>query len=119
MGIPPAPGLNVCGFGHCERRGKARKQVAVILAFGHALGAHEALGSPDALSGLLEVFHRLFEDGVFVGYDRSIWLDSIIPRVDRPGYPSGCPGLHNALGRALWTYRAGAIPPLLGVAFSP
>ena len=41
--IPPTPGLEVCSFGHGERRRKARKQVAVVLAFGHALRAHEAL----------------------------------------------------------------------------
>jgi hypothetical protein len=44
----------------------------VVLAIGHALRAHEALGRPDALSGFLEVVHRLFEDGVFVGHDQSI-----------------------------------------------
>jgi hypothetical protein len=44
----------------------------VVLAFGHALRAHEALGRPYAPSGFLEVVHRLFEDGVFVGHDKSI-----------------------------------------------
>ena len=44
----------------------------MVLTFRHALSAHEALGRPDALSGFLEVVHRLFEDGVFVGHDRSI-----------------------------------------------
>jgi hypothetical protein len=44
----------------------------VVLAIGHTLGAHEALGRPDTLPGFLEVVHRLFEDGVFVGHDRSI-----------------------------------------------
>jgi hypothetical protein len=44
----------------------------VVLAIGHALGAHEALSRPDALSGFLEVVHRLFEDGVFVGHEKSI-----------------------------------------------
>jgi hypothetical protein len=44
----------------------------VVLAIGHAFRAHEALGRPDAPSGLLEVLHRLFEDGVFVGYGQSI-----------------------------------------------
>ena len=39
----------------------------MVLAFGHALRAHEALGRPHALPGFLEVVHRLFEDGVFVG----------------------------------------------------
>ena len=70
--IPPAPGLEVCGFCHGERRRKAREKVAVVLAFGHALRAHEALSRPDALSGFLEVVHRLFEDGAFVGHDGSI-----------------------------------------------
>ena len=36
------------------------------------MGAHEALGRPDELPGYLEVVHRLFEDGVFVGHERSI-----------------------------------------------
>jgi hypothetical protein len=44
----------------------------VVLAIGHVLRAHEALGCPYALPGFLEVVHRLFEDGVFVGHDRSI-----------------------------------------------
>ena len=44
----------------------------MILAIGHALGAHEALGCPDALPGFLEVVHRLFEDAVLVGHERSI-----------------------------------------------
>ena len=37
-----------------------------------ALRAHEALGRPYALSGFLEVVHRLLENGVFVGHDQSI-----------------------------------------------
>ena len=41
--ISPTPGLEVCGFGHVERRREARKMVAVVLAIGHALRAHEAL----------------------------------------------------------------------------
>jgi hypothetical protein len=44
----------------------------MVLAFGHTLRAHEALSRPDALPSFLEVVHRLFEDGVFVGHDRSI-----------------------------------------------
>jgi hypothetical protein len=76
--IPPTPGLKVCGFGHGECRREARKEVAVILAIGHALRAHEALGRPDALPGFLEVVHRLLEDGVFVCLDRSIRVG--IPR---------------------------------------
>jgi hypothetical protein len=47
-------------------------KVAVVLAIGHALRAHEALGRPNALSGFLEVVQRLLEDGVFVGHDQSI-----------------------------------------------
>jgi hypothetical protein len=64
--IPPTPGLEVRGFGHGERRREARGEVAMVLTIGHVLGAHEAL-SPDAPSGFIEVVHRLFEDGVFVG----------------------------------------------------
>src|SRR5215208_637706 len=41
---------------------------------------HEALGRPDALPGFLEAVHRLFEDGVFVGHDRSIRVDWQPPR---------------------------------------
>ena len=44
----------------------------MVLAISHALRAHEALSRPDALPGFLEVVHRLFEDGVFVGHDQSI-----------------------------------------------
>ena len=40
----------------------------MVLAIGHALRTHEALSRPDTLPGFLEVVHRLFEDGVFVGY---------------------------------------------------
>jgi hypothetical protein len=44
----------------------------VVLAIGHALRTHQALGCPDSLSGFLEIVHSLFEDGVFVGHDKSI-----------------------------------------------
>jgi hypothetical protein len=70
--ISPTTRLKVCGFGHGERRRKARKKVTVVLAIDHTLRAHEALGCPYALPGLLEVVHRFFEDGVFVGHDQSI-----------------------------------------------
>jgi hypothetical protein len=73
--IPPTPGLEVCSFCHGERRRKACKKVAVVLAIGHALRAHEALGRSDALPGLLEVVHRLFEHGVFVSHKKSIRAD--------------------------------------------
>jgi hypothetical protein len=72
----------------------------VVLTIGHALRAHEALSRPDALPGFLEVVHRLVKDGVFVGHERSIRV-GILRRVDGPGYPSGCPGFYNALGRAI------------------
>jgi hypothetical protein len=58
------------------------RKVAVVLAIGHALRAHEALGCPDALSGYLEVIHRFFEDGVFVGHDKSIRAGGIIRSLD-------------------------------------
>ena len=70
--IPATPGLEVCCFCDGKRRRKACKKVAVVLAIGHALRAHEALGRSDALSCFLEVVHSLFEDGVFVGHDQSI-----------------------------------------------
>ena len=73
-----APGLKVRGLGHGERHGEAREKVAVVLAIGHALRAHEALGCPDSLSGFLEIVHRLFEDGVFVSHDQSIRTGGII-----------------------------------------
>ena len=47
----------------------------MVLAIGHALRAHEALSRPDTLPGFLEVVHRLFENGLFVGHDRSIRTD--------------------------------------------
>jgi hypothetical protein len=72
------PGLEVRSFGHGERRREAREKVTVILTFGHALRAHEALSRPDALSGFLEVVHRLLEDGVFVGYEKSIRTGGIL-----------------------------------------
>jgi hypothetical protein len=78
--ITPTPGLEVCGFCHGERRRETRKKVTIVLAIGHALRAHEALGCPDALSGYLEVIHRFFEDGVFVGHDKSIRVDWQPPR---------------------------------------
>jgi hypothetical protein len=54
----------------------------VVLAFGHALRAHEALSCSDALPGFLEVVHRLFEDGVFICHDRSIRTGSILRSLD-------------------------------------
>ena len=42
-----------------------------------AVRAHEALGRPDALPSFLEVIHRLFEDGVFFGHDKSIRTSGI------------------------------------------
>jgi hypothetical protein len=44
----------------------------VVLAIGHAIRAHEALSRPDALSGLLEVVHRLFENRILVSHEQSI-----------------------------------------------
>jgi hypothetical protein len=76
--ISATPGLEECSFCHGERRREARKKVAVVLTIGHALRAHEALGRPDALSGFLEVVHRLFEDGNFVGHDKSIRAGCIL-----------------------------------------
>jgi hypothetical protein len=75
--IPPAPGFEIRCFVHGERRREARKEVSVVLAIAHALRAHEALGRSDALSSFLEVVHRLFEDGVFVGHERSIRAGNI------------------------------------------
>jgi hypothetical protein len=44
----------------------------VVLTIGHTLRPQEALGCSDALPGFLEVDHRFFEDGVFVGHEKSI-----------------------------------------------
>jgi hypothetical protein len=44
----------------------------VVLAIGHTLRAHEALGGLDALPSFLEVVHSLFKNGVFVDHDKSI-----------------------------------------------
>ena len=44
----------------------------MVLAIGHTLRAHEALSRPYALPGFLEVVHRLFENGIFVGHEKSI-----------------------------------------------
>jgi hypothetical protein len=54
----------------------------MVLAIGHSLGAHEALCRSDALPGFLEVVHRLFEDGVFIGHGRSIRSGDIIRSLD-------------------------------------
>jgi hypothetical protein len=51
----------------------------VVLTIGHTLRAHEALCRPDALSGFLEVVHSLFENGVFVGQDKSIRIGILRP----------------------------------------
>jgi hypothetical protein len=67
--ITPTPGLKARSFCHGERRKESCKKVAVIFAFGHTLRAHEALGRPNTLPGFLEVLHRLFEYGVFVGHE--------------------------------------------------
>ena len=50
----------------------------MVFTIRHTLRAHEALGRPDTLPGFLEVVHRLFEDSVFVGHDRSIRAGSIL-----------------------------------------
>src|SRR5829696_1946823 len=72
------PSLEVGGLGHGERRREAREEVAVVLAIGHTLRAHEALSCPEALAGFLEVVHRLLEDSVFVGHDKSIRTGGIL-----------------------------------------
>src|SRR5829696_2792433 len=80
--VPPTPSFEVCGFGHGERRRKACEEVAVVLAIGHTLRTHEALSRHYALFGFLEVVHRLFEDGVFVGHDKSIRAGSVLRSLD-------------------------------------
>jgi hypothetical protein len=70
--VASALGLHISHLCHGERRRKAREEVTIVLAIGHALRAQKALSRPDALSGFLEVVHRLIEDGVFVSHDQSI-----------------------------------------------
>jgi hypothetical protein len=86
---PPTPGLKVCGFGHGERRRKLGKKVTIVLAFGHALRAHEALSRPDALPGFFEVVHRLFED-TFVGHDPSIRTSGSLRSPDCVAFSREC-----------------------------
>ena len=62
----------------------------MVLPIGHTLRAHEALSRPDALSGFLEVVHRLFKYGVFVSHDRSIRV-GIIRSLDCFAFPRGHP----------------------------
>jgi len=59
----------------------------VVLAFRHAMRAHEVLSCSDAHSGFFEVTHRLFEDGIFVGHDQSIWTGSILRSLDCFSFP--------------------------------
>src|SRR5919112_4631221 len=80
--IPLASRFEVGSLGHGERRREARKEVTVVLAIGHTQRAHEALGCFDALPGFLEVVHRLFEDGVFVGHSLSIRTSGILRSLD-------------------------------------
>ena len=54
----------------------------MVLAIVHTLRAHEALSCSNALPGYLEVVHRLVEDGVFVGHEKSIRVDSILRSLD-------------------------------------
>jgi hypothetical protein len=89
--IPPTPGLEVRRFGHGECRRKAREKVAVVLAIGHALRAHEALGRPYALPSFLEVIHRLVKYGVFVSHEKSMWTlssDGLMGRDILRGVPA-------------------------------
>jgi hypothetical protein len=80
--IPPTPGLEVRRFCHSKRNREASEEVAVVLPIGHALRAHEVLRCPDALPGLLEVVHRLFEDGIFAGHDLCIRTGSVLRSPD-------------------------------------
>ena len=56
----------------------------MVLAIGHVLRAHEALGCFDALPSFLEVVHRLLKDGVFVGNDKSVQPGRVSFGVSRP-----------------------------------
>jgi hypothetical protein len=54
----------------------------VVLAIGHTVRTHKALGCPDALSGFLQVIHRLVKDGVFVSHEKSIRVGGILRSPD-------------------------------------
>jgi hypothetical protein len=56
------------------------------------------LGCPDALPGFLEVVHRLFEDGVFVGHGLSIWTSDTFRSPDYFASFAGRPST-NARGK--------------------
>src|SRR5215216_7860084 len=106
------PRFEVCGFGHGERRRKARKEVAVVLAFGHALRAHETLSRPYALSGFLEVVHRLFEDGVFVGHEKSIRRGGVLRSLDCVAFLTRAPlQAQRGRGSCPWLRRSGLVAP--------
>jgi hypothetical protein len=60
----------------------------MVLAIGHALRAHEALGRPDALPSFLEVVHRLFENRILVSHDQSIRV-GILRSLDRFNFSRG------------------------------
>jgi hypothetical protein len=106
------PALVEVALGHGERRREAREEVAVVLAFGHTLRAHEALGSPYALPGFPEVIHRLFEDGVFVGYDQSIRMGGVLRSLDCFAFLTRAP-LQAPRGRGScpWLRLSGLVAP--------
>jgi hypothetical protein len=68
----------------------------VVLAISHTLRAHEGLSRPDTLPGFLEVVHRLFKNGVFVGHDQSIRTLSILRSLNCFASPVSTLGARNA-----------------------
>ena len=79
----------------------------MVLAIGHALRAHKALGRPDALPGFLEVVHSLVKDGVFVGHERSIRTVSSDHSIVSP-FPASMP-----TGRSCYNSANNLSPPYL------
>jgi hypothetical protein len=83
----------------------------VVLAFGHALRAHEALGRPDALPGFLEVVHRLFENGVFVGHDRTTRTGGILRSPDYFTFSREFPTSAERSRAVSWLRPSGLVVP--------
>ena len=79
----------------------------MVLAFGHTLRAPETLGCPDALASFLEVVHRLYENGRFVGHHRSIRTVSSDHSIVSP-FPASMP-----TGRSCYNSANNLSPPYL------
>ena|SRR5215216_263323 len=98
----------------------------MVLAIGHTLGAHEAMSRPYALPGLLEVVHRLFEDGIFVGHDKSIRTSGGLRSLDCFAFSREVPYQRREVAgrvpgyvlRVLWPHLPSEHPPPLEVLYA-